>query len=190
MIKNLMSCGFYLVEPFKQHDELKPILLSQMEQQETHDLVVTDDYYTDNVHNLDWKQATNPDREWVKTFLPYLQFEIKLFMEHLMMEEWDINELWFQQYIKGNTHGWHSHGSNFTGVYYVELPEDSPKTELVQPFTNRIFEADIKEGDILVFPSYIVHRAPAVEHDVRKTIISFNFNMRNPNAALLEQLRM
>jgi hypothetical protein len=32
-----------------------------------------------------------------------------------------------------DTHGWHTHGNNFTAVYYLELNEQSPKTELIDP---------------------------------------------------------
>lgn len=189
MTRNLFSMGFYITNEFEPHNEIKQILLQQMEEQSNHDLVNSDDYYSDNIHRLDWKQSTNVNRPWVQTFLPYLESHIHLLLEQFMYKEWNIAELWFQQYTTGNTHGWHSHGSNFTAVYYLELPDDSPKTQLVQPFTNKIFDADVKEGDIIVFPSYVVHRAPVVESNTRKTIISFNFDMRNPNEILLHQLR-
>ena len=32
-----------------------------------------------------------------------------------------IHNLWYQQYLEGDTHGWHIHGSHFTGVYYLSL---------------------------------------------------------------------
>jgi hypothetical protein len=42
---------------------------------------------------------------------------------------------------------------------------------------------DIKEGDVLIFPSNLVHRAPKIKNNLRKTIISFNidFNKFNIN---------
>ena len=36
---------------------------------------------------------------------------------------------------------------------------------------------DVNEGDIVMFPSMTPHRAPKVENDIRKTIVSFNFNV-------------
>jgi hypothetical protein len=99
-----------------------------------------------------------------------------------------IDKIWFQQYVNGNTHGWHTHGNNFTGVYYLELPNDAPKTQLVNPFSQtEIFEPDVKEGKIIIFPSYVIHRAPLVSNqNLRKTIISFNVDFENINENTLK----
>jgi hypothetical protein len=35
-------------------------------------------------------------------------------------------------------------------------------------------EINVKEGDIVIFPSIAIHRAPVVKNDLTKTIISFN----------------
>lgn len=39
-----------------------------------------------------------------------------------------------------------------------------------------IAEFDIKEGDILTFPSFVIHRAPINTNTHRKTIISWNMD--------------
>jgi len=44
----------------------------------------------------------------------------------------------------------------------------------VCPWDNKVISVDVKEGDILIFPSMIIHRAPEVINDSRKTIISWN----------------
>ena len=36
-------------------------------------------------------------------------------------------------------------------------------------------DSKIKEGDIVMFPSYTIHRAPIINNNIRKTIVSFNF---------------
>jgi hypothetical protein len=57
----------------------------------------------------------------------------------------------------------------------VDLPEGAPKTQLLNPMNQKeIIELDVKEGDVLTFPSFILHRAPNVESNIVKTIISFN----------------
>lgn len=87
----------------------------------------------------------------------------------------NVSEIWFQQYLKDSEHGWHIHGGNFTNVYYLELPEGTPKTQIINPYNQKdIIEVDVKEGDLLVFPSYVLHKAPKNISDKRKTIISFN----------------
>ena len=35
---------------------------------------------------------------------------------------------------------------------------------------------DAKEGDIVIFPSFIIHRSPKITEDVEKIIISFNLD--------------
>ena len=90
--------------------------------------------------------------------------------------------MWYQQYTKNNTHGWHIHGENYTGVYYLEFPKGSSKTELIDQYNIRKkITVNAKEGDIVIFPSFIIHRAPKIINDIRKTIISFNlqFNLIN-----------
>ena len=48
---------------------------------------------------------------------------------------------------------------------------------------NKKITIDAKEGDIVIFPSFIIHRAPKVQSDTRKTIVSFNleFNLIDKN---------
>ena len=59
------------------------------------------------------------------------------------------------------------------------MPPDTPKTEYIDPFTNDVCELDVQEGDVVAFPSFLVHRAPPNKIDTSKTIISFNFNFWN-----------
>ena len=56
-------------------------------------------------------------------------------------------------------------GSIYLPVVYTQLYD----TEMKAP--------DVNEGDIVMFPSMTPHRAPKVENDIRKTIVSFNFNV-------------
>ena len=85
--------------------------------------------------------------------------------------------MWFQQYNKNGKHGWHTHAENYTGVYYVKFSKDSAKTELINPFSqNKKIIINAKEGDIVMFPSYVIHRAPEQLNNSEKIIISFNIN--------------
>jgi hypothetical protein len=92
----------------------------------------------------------------------------------------NVGNLWFQQYIKNDSHTWHCHGETWVGIYYLELDPSSPITEIRDPMSKEnIITPNIVEGDIILFPSYIVHRAPKINSDIRKTIISFNFTCGN-----------
>ena len=56
--------------------------------------------------------------------------------------------------------------NNYTGVYYLQFPKGATKTQLVNE--QKIFEVDAKEGDIVIFPSFIIHRSPKITEDVEK----------------------
>jgi hypothetical protein len=74
-------------------------------------------------------------------------------------------------------------------VYYLDLPDHAPKTQLINPFNQeQIVMPDIKEGDILVFPSYVIHRAPKIKENINKTIISFNCNFSKINVPVLNNI--
>ena len=83
-----------------------------------------------------------------------------------------IPPLWFQQYPKGSKFGWHTHTqSNFSCVYFVELPDERYSTEFLT-----LGRFPMEEGDVLFFPSFLPHRSPYIETDKRKTIISSNYD--------------
>jgi hypothetical protein len=106
---------------------------------------------------------------FIKIINPY----IKQIAYQLNFNSLIIDNCWFQQYGKSNAHLWHTHPkSNFTNVYFVELPDKSLGTEILN------YDAlDLNEGDLLTFPAYFHHRSPVNVLDCRKTIISFNSNV-------------
>lgn len=139
--------------------------------------VIEDGLYSDNINRVDWHSAKDFDRPWVKEFMTFLEPNLKEMAFNSGFENYRIHEIWFQQYDTNGSHGWHTHSSNFTGVFYLDLPDGSPKTELVDPLSlNRINVPDIQQNDIIIFPSFVVHRAPKNNGDKTKTIISFNFD--------------
>ena len=87
-----------------------------------------------------------------------------------------IYNIWFQQYNEGSTHGWHIHTQcQWSNVYYLDMPEGSPQTQLINPWNQtEVITMDVKEGDVLTFPSFVIHRAPVNENTTTKTIVSFN----------------
>jgi hypothetical protein len=169
--------SFFLTFPFSDHSEIKDVILASISTQKPECLHVTEEYCTDRISKLDWSIADNYSREWTLNFKPRLDKLLNDVANACGYAEVQINELWFQQYYTNDKHGWHTHGSNFTGVYYLELCDTSPRTQLTNPFTQTdIIIPNVKEGDILIFPSYVIHRAPKIIDNFRKTIISFNCN--------------
>lgn len=80
---------------------------------------------------------------------------------------------WFQQYFQDSGFGWHQHDGHWAVVYYVELPDPSEATEFLNYGT-----FDVKEGDIIFFPTFLVHRSPPITSNKRKTIVAANIEFR------------
>ncbi|NDG79925.1 MAG: hypothetical protein EBX47_10960 [Synechococcaceae bacterium WB8_1B_057] len=119
------------------------------------------------------------DRSITRTYLEEFDKFIFDYMDKLTESagytSWKIHNIWFQQYHKNDFHDWHTHNDcQFANIYYLEYDKNLATTELIHPFTKEILFVEAEEGDILSFPSYIIHRAPPVKTDSRKTILSFN----------------
>ena len=93
--------------------------------------------------------------------------------------------VWYQQYIEKDTHSWHIHpNSNLSFVYNLELENSHSSTEFYDIENKKIVQLDMNEGEILTFPSYLIHRsAPLVGK--RKTVISGNFNFDHIDQSLI-----
>lgn len=75
---------------------------------------------------------------------------------------------WFQQYTQNTDFGWHSHSGHWAVVYYLELPEMAEATEFLH------YDIPLKEGQLIFFPAFLVHRSPIIKSNTRKTIIATN----------------
>ena len=85
----------------------------------------------------------------------------------------------------------HMHGDVFSGVFYLQAPERSGKLVISNPGINRLWEGcrlavqknkftgesikiDPREGNIILFPSYLPHSVETNDHDEERISISFN----------------
>ena len=130
-VRKFLLESFYTIGPLLNHNEIKQQVLDSLDHAETDTLVVRDSYYDDSVNKLDWSRAQNFKRPWVKLLKPHIEDYLNKLAVALGYQSSIIDEFWFQQYVNGDSHGWHTHGSNFTGVYYLELDNSSPKTEII-----------------------------------------------------------
>lgn len=170
-MKKIRLCQpVYKIE-FKSHNFIKEILLDFISKTKSYSSNV------DSISSLDWENASDFNREWVIFFLNFWFIEIEEIKNHIGCQSINLQDIWFQQYQKNDSHGWHTHRGNFTGVYYLELSEKSPRTQLIDPFSKREVTIKAKEGDLIIFPSHIKHRAPINNSEKRKTIISWNFEI-------------
>jgi hypothetical protein len=181
--------SWMIVGALPQHNLIKQSLVEALNEQTSDSLLASDNYYSDSINRVDWSKSSDFTRPWTLICKPWIDNFLDLIAQRAGYQKAIIEQIWFQQYLQEGTHGWHTHGSNYTGVYYLELDEQSPKTEIIEPANqSEKFIPSVKEGDILLFPSYTIHRAPPVQNNQRKTIISFNFILDLINPDLLKVL--
>ena len=99
-------------------------------------------------------------------------------------KDFAIHEMWSITYDKGDHHASHNHGSiGLTGILYLDLPKDSPKTDYIQPWND--YEDDtishkripIVEGDIVIVPSFVLHFSRPNKSNSKKRIVSWDMKI-------------
>ena len=130
------------------------------------------------IGKLDWLRSKDfENRPWVNLIWDMVTSKLNsMIYKQYGLNGIDMNNFWFQQYVTGDAHGWHIHSQNFTGVYYLELPEDDDNETRVLS-GNEMLTPKVKEGDICLFPSFAIHSGPKINSTKRKTILSYNFDM-------------
>lgn len=97
-----------------------------------------------------------------------------------------VENLWAQRYTSQGFMPPHTHEpSGFSAVLYAEFDEhEHESTKFWAPFKNTIdamdyrFDPKVKEGDILFFPSYLMHYAEPNASKKQRTIFSFNSRVK------------
>ena len=188
---------FYLREPFPELHKHKDTLLNLINEAkcvrnaplEGMSDMMPHQAKTSPINRVDWEYSTDyKNRPWVNFSVKLIQSKLNSMLEeNLGLTGVKFTDLWFQQYIQNDCHNWHIHDCNFTGAYYVELAdEEYNKTELVNG--DEIFTPAVDEGDICIFPAFIIHRCPVIQSTNRKTIISYNFDIQHILAETYDRL--
>ena len=166
-----------LVNTVKNHEEHKKTLLKHIgDFERLHD---TKDYTN---CSTDFNISQDIERDYLDYFhIHILDDVIESISKQLGLApcEWDVLMAWFQQYNQSNVHSWHNHAyTQFTNCYFLELPDASHKTEILD-INGNILEYDAKEGDIITFPAWMKHRSKPHEGE-QKTVIAFNLDFNFP----------
>ncbi len=140
------------------------------------DLFKKEPSFINDIYKVDFNNSTDFERPWIKMIRESFGNSFKPWLKQMKFGKLHIKNLWFQQYNKGNKHDWHIHGCSFSGVYYVNYNNKCIGTELIDPYSNKIIKPKVSEGDVIIFPAFVIHRAPAEKTNDLKTIISFNFD--------------
>ena len=163
----------------KNHFQIRDKILSEIDKCNDNSVYfdnVPEDVIADSISKLDWDNSGDEERPWLKIFLPEFCEDIKEIFSSMCYTGINIKQVWYQQYLEGDTHGWHIHGQHYTGVYYLEFPDGCSKTEVCSPYDLKTKQIDAVEGDLIVFPAHCIHRG-LPNKKIRKTIVSFNFDV-------------
>ena len=155
------------------HSLIRDKILKEMSYTQDGSLNAKDLYFHDRISKLDWDYCRDFSRPWTKIFLPEFIKTVEPMVASMGYTSMRIIDMWYQQYMEGDTHGWHVHGQHFTGVYYLEYPEGCSKTEVCSPFDLKAEQMDTVEGDLIVFPAHYIHRG-LPNSDIRKTMADAN----------------
>ena len=92
-----------------------------------------------------------------------------------------ITDTWSVTYDKGDFHVPHNHGSvGYAGILYLDFHKNSPRTTYIQPWNNEkdkslLYTPDVKAGDMIIVPKFILHYSETNLLSFKKRIISFDF---------------
>lgn len=180
MFKKYFIHSPFVISEFPLHKKIKKDLLNKLAKSKGSSFKNKKGHMNDDLSKTDWPLSDNFERPWVKKYGGVIKDFLIEQAIHLGFTSISLSKIWFQQYKKYQTHGWHQHARNYTGVYYLEYPKGSEPTQFLAPQNlGKTFSLKVKEGDIIIFPSYIIHRSPPLKSNKRKTIISWNIDFED-----------
>ena len=130
----------------------------------------------------DFETDRGSPRTYVDKFMAIFEEELQQFGKDLKVEQFKISDIWSVQYKKGDHHPVHTHGrTNLSGILYLDYDsnEHTPTnfvTNTINTSTNMtdIVTPIIKEGDIFIFPSNVLHFTVPNKSDKIRKIVSFD----------------
>ena len=92
-----------------------------------------------------------------------------------------LQRVWSVVYNKGDYHVPHNHSSTgYCGILYLDMKPDSPKTTYIQPWNSQedrsvLYTPQVKPGDIMIVPQFLMHYTTPNPIKFKKRILSFDF---------------
>ena len=166
-----IPCCLYLSD-VNEHEVIKSKFLEFINKNSINSVLTTSG---DEIYNTDYfvQQHPSTNNSYLDIIKDPLNNHNDALYKHLKYDHLPICTVWFQQYKKGNRHMWHRHRNCiFSNVYYIDMPENASRTTF--RFLGREFDVDVKEGQIITFPSFLEHCSKPSKSDGIKTVIGFN----------------
>ena len=117
------------------------------------------------------KTTVEGDTLFDKKSINYLNIQLTETLSYLLKPYcknfvFNVTGIWINKYGKNDYQGSHVHPSDFSFIIYYKTDKsytvfNSPVKNLLESFNNEFFksyyEPKLKQGDIIVFPSYLEH---------------------------------
>ena len=117
------------------------------------------------------KTSLNGSTLFDENSINYLNIELRDILSYLLKPycnnfTFNVNGIWINKYKDKDYQGAHIHPSDFSFIIYYKIKKsytvfNSPVKNLLEMFNSKIFfkhyEPELKQGDIIVFPSYLEH---------------------------------
>jgi hypothetical protein len=181
--------SFALLDKLEGHDVIQSKLIDLIRKDSDDTSPLNDD--KNRISFVDYNKSQDWEREYIKLVKPYLYKHFVKCADAQGYADPCIEDMWYQRYCRvGDKHGWHVHGGSFTGVYYLKYNNERPTaTQLIQPYDqNKRVMLVVEEGDVIIFPSYMIHKSPTLVREDEKIIISFNIHFANIIPEMFDRL--
>jgi len=117
------------------------------------------------------KTTLEGDTLFDKTSINYLNIQLTETLSYLLKPYcknfvFNVSDIWINRYDKKDYQGSHVHPSDFSFIIYYKTDKshtvfNSPVKSLLESVDSKIFNKDyepnLKQGDMIVFPSYLEH---------------------------------
>ena len=87
---------------------------------------------------------------------------------------YDGYDIWMNFSYKGDDNPLHNHAGSLSGIIYIKNPDNEPTN-----FPTIDYVHEPKEGEIILFPSYLQHSVDVKETDSERITSSFNLDVYN-----------
>jgi co-chaperonin GroES (HSP10) len=125
----------------------------------------------------------NP-RFYIDDFLSIFQEELMEFGQELNLNKFKIEDIWTVKYETGDFHSIHNHSkSNISGILYFDYDEKEHTPTNILVGENSITKVtdvvtpSVVEGDIILFPSNMMHFTLPNKSNKVRTVVSFDISL-------------
>ena len=180
----------------------KPVLISKYHKDFTKEL----EYVKSLEHKLNEKSQTEYAKQSTNTFLldepelasirEFIEAYLKFYVHNVLecTDELVITQAWSNICEKGKKHHEHVHPNSIvSGVFYFQINENLPPIEFRNPnthsfnlniqkqnnFNSATFLLPLNSGELILFPSNLIHSVPENKSDLPRISLAFNTFAKN-----------